>query len=225
MRWPDNTTDLWGLIKYLLVILATATVVVMPFYVWGEQFELMLSRDGAVRWLDEFGQFAWLAGIGLLVADLALPIPTTAVIAALGMLYGPVLGGSIGSLGSVASGLIGYGLCRHLGRPFALWLNGERALATGDRLFSRAGGWFVVLSRWLPVLSEVVACLAGLSRMSFTVFLAALLCGSVPLGFVFASIGHLGGEQPAATLVLSAVLPLCLWLALRPVLRHRMGDF
>ena len=210
--------------RFLIGLSVIAIAVAFPFLFWGDRLDLMLTRDGAAQWLDDYGQFAWLAGIGLLISDLALPIPTTAVIAALGMVYGPILGGLVASVGSVVSGLIGYGLCRHLGRPCARWLSGERALATGERLFARAGGWVVALSRWLPILSEVVACLAGLSRMRFATFVGALLCGSIPLGFVFATIGHVGEGRPILTLALAAVLPFFLWAALRPVLRDRMPD-
>ena len=149
-----------------------------------------------------------------------MPVPTTAVMAALGMVYGPVLGGLIATAGSVASGLLGYALSRRLGWPLVVRLLGEKALAEGDRLFADLGGWMVALSRWLPVVSEVVACMAGLSRMRFGVFLAALLCGSAPLGFVFASIGEAGAESPLLTLGLSALAPILLWSLARPLLRR-----
>ena len=134
--------------RFLIALSIIAIAVAFPFLFWGDQLDTVLTRNGAAQWLDEYGQFAWLAGIGLLISDLALPIPTTAVIAALGMVYGPILGGLVASVGSVVSGLIGYALCRHLGRPCALWLSGKRALATGERVFTKSGGWVVALSRW-----------------------------------------------------------------------------
>mgnify|MGYP006172600101 CR=1 FL=1 len=48
------------------------------------------------RRLEQYGGWAWLVGIGLIVCDLVLPVPSTAVIAGLGMMYGPWLGGLIG---------------------------------------------------------------------------------------------------------------------------------
>lgn len=93
-------------------------------------------------------------------------------------------------------------------------------LEYGERLFARSGLWLVALSRWQPVLPEVIACLAGLSRMKPRVFLVALLCGSVPLGFVFAAVGHSGREAPVVTLVLSAAAPVLLWLASRRLLER-----
>ncbi len=74
----------------------------------------------------------------------------------------------------------------------------------------------VVLSRWLPLMPEVVACLAGLSGMPFRRFLVALACGSVPLGFAFAAIGATGREAPWVALAVSAGLPPVLWALVRP---------
>lgn len=201
------------------IALGLVVFVSLPFFLFGDQIEQFFSGDGIVAWMRSYGAFAWAAAIGLLVADLAIPVPTTAVMAALGMVYGPIYGGVFASLGSIISGLVGYTLCRKLGRPFAIWLSGEKGLAEGERLFKNAGGWIVVMSRWVPVVSEVVACLAGLSRMRFPVFLAALTCGSIPLGFLFSTIGHLGGDQPILTLVLSALLPFVLWFLVRPYTR------
>lgn len=201
------------------IALGLVVFVSLPFFIFGEQIEQSFSGDGVVSWMQSYGAFAWAAAIGLLVADLAIPVPTTAVMAALGMVYGPIYGGLFACLGSVISGLVGYFLCRHLGRPFAIWLSGEKGLAEGERIFENVGGWIVAMSRWLPVISEVIACLAGLSRMRFPVFITALVCGSLPLGFVFATIGHLGGDQPILTLILSALLPFVLWGVVRPCLK------
>ena len=85
-----------------------------------------------------------------------------------------------------------------------------------DRLPPGVGAWLVVLSRWLPIFPEVIACLAGLARMPPLSFFAALACGSAPLGFVFAAIGHAGVSHPVLAIALSAGLPPLLWLAVQP---------
>jgi uncharacterized membrane protein YdjX (TVP38/TMEM64 family) len=204
--------------KLIGIVIGLVLFITLPFFIFGEQIEQVFAGNGVASWLQDFGGYAWAAAIGLLVADLAIPVPTTAVMAALGMVYGPVLGGIIAGFGSIASGLVGYGLCRKLGRPFAIWLSGEKGLAEGEKLFQNLGGWIVAMSRWLPVVSEVVACLAGLSKMPFPVFVVALVCSSVSLGFLFSTIGYLGGNHPVMTLILSALLPLLLWVIVHPIL-------
>ena len=208
-----------GNAKLIGLILALAGFVIIPFLFFGDQLEQMFTGSGAISILQNYGNYAWIVAIGLLIADLAFPIPTTSVMAALGMIYGPALGGVIASVGSIISGLFGYFLCRHMGRPFVIWMNGEQAVTKGEQIFGNIGGWLVALSRWVPVLSEIIACMAGLSRMSFPVFFIALLCGSIPLGFLYSTIGYLGGDRPVLTLVLSAILPFGLWLVARPFLR------
>jgi membrane protein DedA with SNARE-associated domain len=58
--------------------------------------------------------------------------------------------------------------------------------------------------------------MAGLSRMPPLPFFAALACGSAPLGFVFAAIGHAGVDHPVLATTLSALLPPLLWLCVQP---------
>jgi uncharacterized membrane protein YdjX (TVP38/TMEM64 family) len=160
-------------------------------------------------------------GFGLLLADLVLPIPATAVMSALGFIYGPPLGGFVGSAGSILAGALGYGLCRSAGPRAARLLLGEQGLEQGRRLASGTGPWLVVLSRWLPVFPEVVACMAGLTRMPAPAFLMALACGSIPLSFAFAALGHAGLDRPGLALALSALAPPILWLVVRPLFAAR----
>lgn len=199
----------WAFIGLLGLLLAG---IIVPFLIWGEQFDAVLSLGGARHWMESYGSWAWAAGIVLLIADILLPIPSTVVMSALGWMYGWWLGGLAAAAGSFASGIVAYGLCRWLGRPVALWLAGEEGLQHGEALFAQKGGWLVALSRWMPVLPEAVACLAGLARMRWSTFILSLACGSLPLGFAFAAIGDLGHASPSWAIALSAFLPVALWL-------------
>lgn len=187
----------------------------IPFMIWGEQFEGALSLEGARAWMGRFGSGAGLAGIGLLVADILLPIPSTVVMSALGLTYGIWLGGLYAATGTTLAGLIAYALSRALGRPLARRLAGEEGLRAGEALFQGGGAWLVAGSRCLPILPEAIACLAGLHRMPFKTYAFALACGSLPTGFLFAAIGALGQEEPGWALALSVMAPIGLWLAAR----------
>ena len=76
----------------------------------------------------------------------------------------------------------------------------------------------MVLSRWLPIMPEVVSCMAGLSRMSVRIFLSALVVGCLPLAFTFSVIGDTGRDHPRLTMALSVLAPALIWLAVRPVI-------
>lgn len=92
-------------------------------------------------------------------------------------------------------------------------LPGRDAIVEAQRLLARWGFGLIVI--WLPVLGEAVAFLAGLTAMPFRPFLAALTAGALPIGFVFATAGHLGKETPIVVIVFSALLPIAIWLLAR----------
>ena len=208
---------------FLLLLGALLAGVILPFLIWGRGFEEVFSLEGARGWLEGYGAWAWTAGMGLLMADVVLPVPGTVVMSALGWLYGWFWGGVASAGGSMLAGMAAYAGCRWLGRPVAVWIAGEDGLARAHELLERNGGWLVALSRWLPVMPEAVACLAGLARMRWRTFWVALLCGSLPLGFAFAGIGHLGHSSPLSALALSALVPVGLWLLARRWLTLRAG--
>lgn len=204
------------------IFLSLALLLLLPFLLWADH--LRFDQSSAVEWLRDFGSWAWAAGILLLISDLLLPIPGTAVMAALGFIYGPVGGGTISAIGSMLSGALAYYLCRLSGRRAAIWLIGEKDLERGENLFNRIGGWLVAVSRWLPLFPEVIACMAGLVRMPRRIFFTALACGSAPLGFTYATVGAAGTDNPTLALVLSACLPPVLWLLLNRWIMRRVGE-
>lgn len=204
-----------GLGRLLALFVVLAIAVAVPFAIWGEATGRLWSSQALVDATRGDLSWAWTVVVVLLVVDILLPVPNTAVIAAAGIMYGPLLGGTIATFGLVLSGLVGYGACRWFGRPVARWLIGEDGLTEGEKLFETSGGWLVAGSRWLPVLPEVVSCLAGLSRMASTRFALATLCGSAPLAFAFASAGYYGAERPLLTLALAALAPLPIWYLIR----------
>ena len=206
------------MLRFIAVFVGLSVIFLIPFLIWGDLFDAALTREGSISWMESFGPLGWLAGVGLLVSDLVIPIPSTIIMGGLGYLYGAVPGGLLATLGSCLSGLAGYFLCRFFGVRAAARLVGEEPLGEMETTFRRMWGWLVVLSRWLPLFPEVVACMAGLAKMPFPIFLVALVCGSLPLGFVFALIGSLGVSSPFSALALSAVLPPLLWLGARRLL-------
>jgi uncharacterized membrane protein YdjX (TVP38/TMEM64 family) len=203
----------------LLLVLLVLSGIIVPFVIWGARFDSAFSLEGARAWMESYGRWAWAAGIALLVADIVLPVPSTVVMSALGWMYGWWVGGWICAAGSMLSGILAHAVCRYIGRGAARWIAGEEGLLRGEEIFERRGGWLVALSRWMPVLPEAVACLAGLSRMRWRVFLPSLACGSVPTGFVFAAIGHMGQQAPAWAILLSCLVPVLLWLGAARVMR------
>ena len=212
---PSRPWRLYALVFVLIAAMMSSMLVV------GDALDARFGGAEGVRRLEAYGAWAWLLAIVLIVSDLVLPVPGTAVITGLGMIYGPWLGGLIGGVGSVLAGLTAYGGSRWLGARFAAWLVGEDDLRRLARFFERRGPLAIALSRWLPILPEALCCLAGISRMRFGVFLAALVIGGMPMSFLFAWLGRWFESQPLAALVVSGCIPLLLWPLIQYFLRER----
>jgi len=165
----------------------------------------------AVLVLRKYDAWAWAAGIALIWADLVLPIPQTVVITALGIIYGAFLGGVLGSIGLITSGLLGYLLMFTSARRMVQRFVGAQSLNRMEGLFERAGAWAIILTRSLPYsIPEAIVLLAGLAGMRIGRFMAALSIGSVPTAFAFAAIGAGWADQPFLALAVSYVLPILL---------------
>lgn len=181
--------------------------------------------NDVVLQLREYRIWAWALGIGAIWADLVLPVPQTAVIAALGILYGTVGGGLLGSVGLITGGLLGYALARRYGRGPVARLVGDRSLGRVESVFDRAGVWAIVLTRSLPYsIPEAVVCAAGLGGMRARKLLVALSLGSIPTAFAFSAIGAGWDEQPALALAISYVLPIPLLPLVLYLIRDRGPD-
>ena len=140
--------------RLFLLVSGVFAISVIPFLIWGQGLEASLAQKGAAGVMRDFGEWAWLVGIGLIILDIALPVPATAIMAALGIIYGLLIGGAASATGSVLGGLAGYGACRIIGPRRAERLAGAEGFARTRALFEDWGGWLVAGSRWLPVLPE-----------------------------------------------------------------------
>jgi uncharacterized membrane protein YdjX (TVP38/TMEM64 family) len=169
------------------------------------------QANDAMLVLREYESWAWAVGIALIWVDVVLPVPQTAVIAALGIIYGTLLGGLLGSLALVTGGLLGYGLMLTSARRLVHRFVGPRSLHRMESVFDRSGAWAIVLTRSLPYsVPEAIVFLAGLAGMPMRTFAWALTIGSVPTAFAFAAIGAGWADQPIVALVVSSVLPILL---------------
>ena len=210
--------------RLFLVFFGLAAAVLAVWLAFGGAWEARFTLEGAVQWLENAGPWSWAAGIGLLVADLLLPVPSTVVMSALGWIHGVITGGLVASAGLMLSRLCGYGIGRWIHEPTARKLLGSKDFERGNLLFARGGGWMVAVSQALPVVPEALACTAGLVRMPLRRFVVSLACGSLPVGFLFAAVGQLGRDQPAWALAFSILVPAILWGLARRIPAFQICD-
>ena len=79
--------------RLFLVVVALVSIMLVPGLLLGDEIDNHFGGEEGLRRLQEYEHWAWLVAQGLIVSDLVLPVPSTAVIAGLGMIYGPWLGG------------------------------------------------------------------------------------------------------------------------------------
>jgi len=128
------------------------------------------------------------SGVALLALDILLPIPSSIIMATMGNLFGIALGALLSFTGMMLSCLLGYGIGR-------LW--GDRWMRNTDaekqrrslQILEKWGGFALIVTRPIPVLSESVVILAGIKKMSLkTVFLTCAI-GLLPTSIFYAVVG------------------------------------
>lgn len=207
--------------RLYIVIFALVALTLIPTLILDDEIDAAFSGETGLERLRSYGAWAWLVGIGLIISDLILPVPSTAVISGLGMLYGPWLGGLVGGIGSTAAGWVAYCVGRWVGGPTLRLFIKPEEMARLPRFFAKHGLWAIAVSRWMPLLPEALCALAGTARMRLVPFLAALSCGSFAMGFAFGFLGVYYVDRPVAGLLISALVPLGVWPVVHYCLRQQ----
>jgi membrane-associated protein len=127
-------------------------------------------------------------------------------------------------IGSLIGETIGFAIGRFFGPKLRKsWLGkkvGEENWIAADKLVAKRGGWAVFISRFLPVLHSVVPAVAGMTKMSYRVFIAwtfaaCTIWASLYVGVGFAarsSYEQLEGNLKLASFVGIGILVLFLLL-------------
>ena len=198
----------------VLLTLAALAVPLVPFLLFGTRLDRLVAD-----WFDPRPAPAVLAllEVGVLAADILLPVPSSMVATLGGAELGIALGTLCAFLGMTAGSLAGW------------WLGataGARALARLDvadrealeRRQQRLGPLLVVLTRPLPLVAEGAALVAGGTGMPLRDFLPAAASGNLAIALVWSAAGALGRSADSLPLALvwSLVIPVALaWLAVR----------
>jgi membrane protein DedA with SNARE-associated domain len=127
-------------------------------------------------------------------------------------------------IGSLIGETIGFAIGRFFGPKLRKsWLGkkiGEENWIAADELVAKRGGWAVFISRFLPVLHSVVPAVAGMTKMSYRIFIAwtfaaCTIWASLYVGVGFAartSYEQLEGNLQLASFVGIGILVLFLLL-------------
>lgn len=156
-------------------------------------------------WLRHGGWVAALVGLGLLIADVFLPVPSSLVMIAHGALFGVWIGALLSLVGSVGAALLGFAVGRRGGALLERLISREER-ARVDLMLRRWGALAVVVTRPVPLLAETVAILAGASSLNWTRVTLAAIAGSLPGALLYALAGAMAADFQSGVMVFGLVL-------------------
>lgn len=199
-----------------LLLNATGVVTVAKIETW-----LTLARDADPLWVAPIIAL-------LLFVDLIISVPTLATITLSGYFLGPVVGALAGIAGLVMAGLGGYCMSHRYGDLLLkVVIKEEAKRSDAVATFQEHGAVVILLSRASPMLPEVCACMAGMTRMPLGKFLVLWLASSVPYAAIAAyagSISSLDNPHPAIFAAIGLMSFLWLsWLVVRRRGQKRQG--
>ena len=166
----------WAALWIILIAL-----VLVPFFLFEEQFNALGARLAA----GEGSSWTSAGAIaGLLALDIVLPVPSSIVSTAAGVLLGFAKGTAVCFIGMTVGSWSGY----WIGASASNWTRrfvGEESLKRASAMMSRYGDWALALCRPVPVLAEASVVFAGMTRMPRARFgwLTALSNLGISLGY------------------------------------------
>lgn len=202
---------------YLLLL----ALIIIPFLVFGAQLEAWSERRvagvGAVWYVG-------LLVVGLLAADVVLPVPSSMLSTTAGVLMG-FWGGLAASFVGMSFGcVVGYALGRAGGSPQTGVVDLQHAERL-EELTGRFGSWALAVCRPVPVLAEASVVIAGAGRMAIPRFLSITCLSNLGISAVYAFVGATAASTGTFLLafVASAIAPGLALLLVR-TLRSPAGD-
>lgn len=199
--------------KLFALIFIPGLIMALIFVVLGDNFESAWSNE---QFISKYGKAdnAWAYAVALMFSDLLLPIPASGIMSAIGSIYGFNFGLLINFSGSFGSGIFAYFLAKNFGQKASQKLCSPEELNEFKGYFDKYGSYAIICSRLLPILPEVLAITAGLTKMNFKKFTLSLFLGSMAVSILFTTIGVQTKNTPTSGIVLSVVIPLLLWISI-----------
>ena len=189
--------------RYLLTVVALIVFFTVLFVIV-EALGVPLLSD-PTPWMKHGGILAAIIGVGLLIADVVLPVPSSIVMVAHGALFGVLWGTMLSLVGSVGAAVFGFAIGRRGGRLLERVVTpAERARASS--ILERWGTLAIIVTRPVPLLAETVAIMAGASSMSWGAVIVASIVGSLPPALLYALTGAAVADVQNTALMFGVVL-------------------
>lgn len=214
-----------ALIKVMLVLAlffaSTFIILKSTGLITVEKIELWLETAKSINPL-----YVAIIVTGLLFADLLIAVPTLTVMILGGYFLGPAIGAISGITGLLLAGICGYAISRQYGSLLLNFLIKDQSKQKeAIETFQKHGAIVIILSRAMPILPEVSACMAGMTKMSFIKFLPLWLASTIPTAIIASyagSISTLQNPKPAIYAVVGITVFFWLgWYVFRKMEKSR----
>lgn len=201
-------------IKAAVFLALLFAIPIVPFLWLGESFEQSLLS--ALRQAST-PQVVVTWTIGLLAADMFLPVPSSAVITYAGGVLGIWTGALASWIGLSMGAIGGFGLARSFGEKLVRRFTEAEDVERLTGFTKRFGPTSLVLTRALPILAEACVFLVGTGGLSWSRFLPTMLLSNAVLTLTYAACGAYfrNSDSFLIAVVASGTLPLLVALALR----------
>ncbi|APZ96350.1 TVP38/TMEM64 family protein [Fuerstiella marisgermanici] len=135
------------------------------------------------QFFDDFGVWSPLVYVMFVTVEVVIaPIPGLMLYAPGGILFGPLLGGSLALIGNVLGAGIACSVTRSIGGSWLSRFFAEDKLERTQTLIESRGGWLVFLLRLNPLTSsDLVSYAAGFTRLPVWNVMIATAFGMAPL--------------------------------------------
>jgi uncharacterized membrane protein YdjX (TVP38/TMEM64 family) len=170
----------WAIVWVILIGL-----VLIPFFLFESGLDAFAAR------MTQDGTAAWLAGVsifGLLALDVILPVPSSIVSTAAGVLLGFWTGAAIVWAGMMVACLFGYAFGARAAGAARRFV-GDDGLRRADALMRRYGDYAIVLCRPVPVLAEASVIFAGLVGAPFGRFVVMAVLSNLGIAVGYTAFG------------------------------------
>jgi len=211
------------LLRWSLFSLLLLGFILLPFFLLEDQMNTVVQ--GTLQ-SDRSLLIITLAVIFFLLADIALPIPSSFVLATTGFLLGAGWGTVVCFVGLSCASVAGYALGRWAGEPLAERIVGRAELDRFGALSQRYGDAVLVAFRAMPVLAEATTLLAGTTRMALPRFLLLVSIGNGVVAALYACLGAWSASQASFLIVSLAamLLPVLIVLVVQRATRPRAAS-
>lgn len=191
------------LFRTLPLMCVVLLIPVVPFLFFGGQLEDWLrgfTRNPPSPLVTSF------LVIGLLATDVLLPVPSSVISTLSGWQLGWMLGTFATWVGMNLGAVVGFGLARRYGKPFALWFTGAEDLNHVHEISNRYGPTVLVFTRAMPVFAEAAVLMAGIHQLSWRKFLPAVVLSNLGIAVAYSALGDYAERHQWLPLALAVAI-------------------